>query len=157
MTTPDGLTRDAAWLRMLAAHIRNGTLMTWDIPNTLASTIDGISDRLIERGVEAIAVKTTLEAYRASVNRLPDAPDVIDAAVVQQADDDSAWESAVAAPAMKKLPLMRLRYRQAGGHIHCRLFKNGNSGTLVFRLDEWPAVMETLNQVIDVLPEEDAP
>ncbi len=46
MTTTDGPTRDAAWLRMLARHVRNGTVAAWDIPNTLASTIEGIAARL---------------------------------------------------------------------------------------------------------------
>ena len=48
MTTQDGPTRDAAWLRMLARHVRNGTVATWDIPNTLANTIEGIAARLVD-------------------------------------------------------------------------------------------------------------
>jgi len=49
MTTTDGPIRDAAWLRMYAEKIRNGTAFDFDIPNTIATTIDGIANRMLTR------------------------------------------------------------------------------------------------------------
>ena len=49
MTTTDGPIRDAAWLRMYAEKIRNGTAFGFDIPNTIATTIDGIANRMLTR------------------------------------------------------------------------------------------------------------
>lgn len=46
--------------------------------------------------------------------------------------------------------MMRVRYLQAGGHFHCRVFtsKNGTTfakcGNLVFDEKEWPTVRDTL-------------
>ena len=46
-------------------------------------------------------------------------------------------------------PLMRLYHRTLGGHVHCRMFvraegSSAQSGTLVFSLEEWPTVRDTL-------------
>lgn len=46
MTTDDPVKRDAAYLRMYAEHVRNGTDLTWDIPNTRARTLSDIADRM---------------------------------------------------------------------------------------------------------------
>lgn len=43
-TTPE---RDAAFLALCAEHLRNGTFATWEIPNTIASTLRDISQRLV--------------------------------------------------------------------------------------------------------------
>jgi hypothetical protein len=51
MTTDDPVKRDTAYLRMYAEHVRNGTDLTWDIPNTRAATLSDIAKRL-ERAQE---------------------------------------------------------------------------------------------------------
>ena len=46
LTTDDGPTRDAAFLRTYAARVRDGSAATWETPNTVASTIEDIANRL---------------------------------------------------------------------------------------------------------------
>ncbi len=46
MTTPDSSKRDAAYLRMYAAKVRNGTALADDIPNTIASTFEDMAQRV---------------------------------------------------------------------------------------------------------------
>lgn len=49
-----------------------------------------------------------------------------------------------------------LRYRQLGGHVHCRVFSRHGAkhGELVFDAREWPSVREALACVLHVLPED---
>lgn len=59
---------------------------------------------------------------------------------------------------------LRLRYRIAGAHVHCRLFVGptvaslGLAGALTFSLEEWPAVRErfSLGAGVTILPEDPA-
>ncbi|HLX21671.1 MAG TPA: hypothetical protein VKR23_16110 [Gaiellaceae bacterium] len=58
---------------------------------------------------------------------------------------------------------LRLRYRQLGGHMHCRVFSAratdhtfGTAGDLVFAVEEWPAVRAVLERVIEILPIEES-
>lgn len=55
---------------------------------------------------------------------------------------------------------LRLRYKQLGGHIHCRMFTAqiydgtwAKNGDLVFDEKEWPDVQGKLARVGEVLPE----
>lgn len=64
MTTEDGATRDAAYLRMYAEHVRNKTDVTWEIPHTRAKTLAGIADRIEARAEQAEA---DLSRYKALV------------------------------------------------------------------------------------------
>lgn len=57
MTTDDPVRRDAAYLRMYAEHARNGTDLTWDIPNTRARTLSDIANRMESRLAEGTRVK----------------------------------------------------------------------------------------------------
>jgi hypothetical protein len=57
-------------------------------------------------------------------------------------------------------PLMRLYHRTLGGHVHCRLFvraegSSAQSGTLVFSLEEWPAIRDSFAQApwLDIIDE----
>ena len=50
MTTDDPARRDAAFLRTYAERVRNGTAVTWEIPSTVAGTIDAIAARIEARG-----------------------------------------------------------------------------------------------------------
>jgi hypothetical protein len=47
MTTRDPVTRDAAFLQTYAERIRNGTAATWEIPSTVAGTLDAIAKRML--------------------------------------------------------------------------------------------------------------
>jgi len=59
--------------------------------------------------------------------------------------------------------IFRLRYRQAGGHIHCRLFESPGphqtfalNGTLTFDERSWPAFLLQLYRTnIEVMEEGD--
>jgi len=46
MTTESGPLRDAAFLRTYAARVRDGSSASWEIPNTVASTLEDIASRL---------------------------------------------------------------------------------------------------------------
>lgn len=46
MTTASGPERDASWLRMYAEKIRNGTAWSWEIPSTVAGTMEAIASRV---------------------------------------------------------------------------------------------------------------
>lgn len=55
----------------------------------------------------------------------------------------------------------RIRWRVAGAHVHCRIFKAPtaastyvNVGALTLGVDEWIAVVEMFDRVAEVLPEE---
>lgn len=57
---------------------------------------------------------------------------------------------------------LRLRYKVAGGHVHCRLFvgkrkelTHGKAGDLVFDVDEWPEVRGSFETIGDVEPEDE--
>jgi hypothetical protein len=57
-------------------------------------------------------------------------------------------------------PLMRLYHRTLGGHVHCRMFvradgSSAQSGTLIFSLEEWPAIRDTFAQApwLDLIDE----
>ena len=63
-------------------------------------------------------------------------------------------------PPPKPLAL-RIRYRVAGGHIHCRIFTAPSildtfalAGELTFAKGEWPALRALLEPVAELLPEE---
>lgn len=47
LTTNDPAQRDAAFLQTYAARLRDGTAQSWEIPNTVASTIEDIAQRLV--------------------------------------------------------------------------------------------------------------
>lgn len=56
--------------------------------------------------------------------------------------------------------IIRIYYRQLGGHVHCRVFtgvaKNmtfAKSGDLVFSEGEWDAVRNVLNSACEFVPE----
>lgn len=46
MHAVDRSARSAAWLRLYAAKVRDGTAVTFDIPNTLAQTIEDIAQHI---------------------------------------------------------------------------------------------------------------
>jgi hypothetical protein len=46
MTTADPTQRDAAFLRTYAERVRNGTAAQWEIPSTIAGTIEAIANRV---------------------------------------------------------------------------------------------------------------
>lgn len=59
--------------------------------------------------------------------------------------------------------VIRLRYRQLGGHVHCRVFTApfidhtfAKVGDLIFDEREWPTVQNLLASKIEFLPEEQA-
>jgi hypothetical protein len=49
LTTSSVAVRDAAFLEMYARRLLDGTAATWEIPNTVASTIRDIARRIRER------------------------------------------------------------------------------------------------------------
>lgn len=49
MNATSGPERDAAYLRTYAERVRNGTEVSWEIPNTRARTLEDIATRIIER------------------------------------------------------------------------------------------------------------
>ncbi len=65
--------------------------------------------------------------------------------------------------------ILRIRYRQLGGHIHCRVFtapadnrKFGKVGNLIFDEQEWPVVRRDLcaavngELAVQILPEDES-
>jgi hypothetical protein len=46
MTAATPRARDAAFLRTYAARVRDRTAATWEIPNTVASTLEDIANRI---------------------------------------------------------------------------------------------------------------
>lgn len=58
--------------------------------------------------------------------------------------------------------IIRVYYKQLGGHIHCRVFTGkarnmtfANCGNLVFSEDEWDMVRNILNSAVEFIKEED--
>lgn len=52
VTSEDVVERDALFLRIYATHLRNGTAATWEIPNTIARTLEDISRRIEQRNIK---------------------------------------------------------------------------------------------------------
>jgi hypothetical protein len=57
--------------------------------------------------------------------------------------------------------VLRVRYQQAGGHVHCRVFSAPRAGTtfakcgeLVFSVGEWADVRARLEGVVEILEDE---
>lgn len=53
---------------------------------------------------------------------------------------------------------LRIRYRVAGGHVHCRVFSgkasnmtHGKNGDLVFDVQEWETVKPALELIAEVI------
>ena len=82
--------------------------------------------------------------------------------IVRKANIVKVNECMIPAPAPPDFGVVvRLRFRQIGGHIHCRLFTAPRQGTtfakcgdVIFSVLEWPAVRSALADVIEVLAEE---
>jgi hypothetical protein len=58
------------------------------------------------------------------------------------------------------MTLIRIRFRQLGGHVHCRVFTApgpdrtfAKNGDLIFDERKWPDVREKLSRVCELLPE----
>lgn len=69
---------------------------------------------------------------------------------------------ALAAAADGRAPMLRLRYRTLGGHVHCRFFTAplpdttfAKNGELVFSMDEWADVRARLEHVVEIRHEDD--
>jgi hypothetical protein len=85
--------------------------------------------------------------------------------IVRRANIVKVNECMIPAPAPTDYGVVfRLRFRQVGGHVHCRLFTAkragttfANCGNVVFDALEWPRVRAALADLIEVLPEEATP
>ena len=47
LTAEDAPTRDASWLRLYAAKVRDGTEQVWEIPSVRAATLEVIAARML--------------------------------------------------------------------------------------------------------------
>jgi hypothetical protein len=85
------------------------------------------------------------------------------------ADTNRAFTPSVGVRKRRWVMILRIRYRQLGGHIHCRVFtaladnRNfGKVGNLIFSEDEWPTVRRDLcaavngELVVQILPEDES-
>jgi hypothetical protein len=55
---------------------------------------------------------------------------------------------------------LHIYHKTLGGHVHCRVFVGhaagfnpGKSGDLVFRVSEWPKVLDKLRRIAEVIAE----
>jgi hypothetical protein len=94
--------------------------------------------------------RLALDRIRAYLNPAPAVQEML------RRGDDPAYDVHDEEPAATRDGRMRLRYRVAGGHVHCRLFSphGAKHGDLVFDTREWLRVHDEWARVVDVLPDE---
>lgn len=83
MTTESGAIRDAAFLRTYAARVRDGSASSWEIPNTIASTIEDIANR-IEHAYAARSRSPSSPASGGTCCVAPNSGDI--GAIIEHAD-----------------------------------------------------------------------
>ncbi len=69
MTTTDPVKRDAAFLRTYAARVRDGSAFNWEIPSTVAGTIEVIAARLEVNGTQLAAERQATNHWFEEANR----------------------------------------------------------------------------------------
>jgi len=69
MSTDNALVRAAAFLRTYATRVRDGSAFTWEIPNTVASTLEDIATKLDALHQEQEQLRQENEQLRAEHTR----------------------------------------------------------------------------------------
>jgi hypothetical protein len=84
MTTRQPKRRDAAFLRTYAARVRDGSAVTWEIPSTVAGTLEAIAQRIEHRATNDenrnVALWAAIDVVKAQLGPFANWPDALKAA-----------------------------------------------------------------------------